>query len=42
MIDAPTLMHVVGDDVRVGQGHRITAPDLIRSPAPTLLLADAG
>jgi hypothetical protein len=38
VIHAPTLLHVVADDVPVGAGHRIVAPNLIRSQALSLLL----
>lgn len=31
MIDAPTLLHVVIDDVPVSPRHQIVAPNLIRS-----------
>jgi predicted nucleic acid-binding protein len=38
VIDAPTLLHIVANDVRVAPGHQIVAPNLIRSQALTLLL----
>ena len=38
MIDAPTLLYLVGHDVPVGRGHRIVVPSLIRSQALSLLL----
>ena len=38
MIDAPTLLHLVGHDVPVGPTHQIVAPHLIRSQALSLLL----
>lgn len=39
VIDAPTLLHIVTDDVVVSSAHRLVAPNLIRSQALTLLLA---
>ena len=38
VIDAPTLLHIVGSDVPVSQELQIVAPNLIRSQALTLLL----
>ncbi len=38
VIDAPTLLHVVANDVAISPGHRIVAPTLIRSQALSLLL----
>jgi predicted nucleic acid-binding protein len=38
VIDAPTLLHLVGNDVRVSPKHQIVAPNLIRSQALSLLL----
>ena len=38
VIDAPTLLHIVANDVRVASGHQVVAPNLIRSQALTLLL----
>lgn len=38
VIDAPTLLHVIADQVEVIPGHQIVAPNLIRSQALTLLL----
>jgi phage tail sheath gpL-like len=38
VIDAPTLLHLVADDVAVSPGHQIVAPNLIRSQALALLL----
>jgi predicted nucleic acid-binding protein len=38
VIDAPTLLHLVGNDVRVSPKHRIVAPNLSRSQALSLLL----
>ena len=39
MIDAPTLLHVVRDEMPVGSTHQLVAPNLIRSQALSLLLA---
>jgi predicted nucleic acid-binding protein len=39
VIDAPTLLHIVADDVDVRPGHQLVAPNLIRSQALSLLLA---
>ena len=39
VIDAPTLLHLVTDAVEVDPGHRLVAPNLIRSQALCLLLA---
>lgn len=38
VIDAPTLIQVVRDDVAVHAGHQLVAPNLVRSQASTLLL----
>lgn len=38
MIDAPTLLHMVANDLHISAGHQIVAPNLIRSQALTLLL----
>jgi len=38
VIDAPTLLHLVGNEVRVSPRHQLVAPNLIRSQALTLLL----
>ena len=38
VIDARTLLHLVGNGVRVGSQHQLVAPNLIRSQALTLLL----
>jgi predicted nucleic acid-binding protein len=38
VIDAPTLLHLVAGDVRVGAEHQLVAPNLIRSQALALLL----
>ena len=38
VIDAPTLLHLVAQDVRVSPEHRIVAPSMIRSQALSLLL----
>src|SRR4051794_41233382 len=39
VIDAPTLLHLVANDVAVSSAHRLVAPDLIRSQALSLLPA---
>ena len=39
MIDAPTLLHLVAEDVEVSATHQLVAPNLIRSQALSLLLA---
>lgn len=36
--DAPTLLHIVADDVDVSSAHQLVAPNLIRSQALSLLL----
>lgn len=38
VIDAPTLLHLVADDVQVNSAHQLVAPNLIRSQALALLL----
>jgi predicted nucleic acid-binding protein len=38
VIDAPTLLHLVANDVAVSPGHQLVAPNLIRSQALSLLL----
>ena len=38
MIDAPTLLHLVDDEVPVDAGHQLVAPNSIRSEALLLLL----
>ena len=38
VIDAPTLLHIVANDVQVSPSHQIVAPNLIRSQALSLLL----
>ena len=38
VIDAPTLLHIVANDVQVSPRHQIVAPNLIRSQALSLLL----
>ena len=40
VIDAPTLLRLVADDVEVSSAHQLVAPSLIRSQALDLLLAD--
>jgi predicted nucleic acid-binding protein len=37
VIDAPTLLHLVANDVQVNPGHQLVAPNLIRSQALALL-----
>jgi predicted nucleic acid-binding protein len=39
VIDAPTLLHIVADDVAISSAHQLVAPNLIRSEALSLLLA---
>jgi predicted nucleic acid-binding protein len=39
VIDAPTLLHVVAEEVAVSAEHQLVAPNLIRSQALSLLLA---
>lgn len=39
VIDAPTLLHVVANDIDVSPTHQLVAPNLIRSQALSLLLA---
>jgi hypothetical protein len=38
-IDAPTLLHLVAEDLRVADGHQLVAPQLLRSQALALLFA---
>ena len=38
VIDAPTLLHLVANEIQVSPRHQIVAPNLIRSQALTLLL----
>ena len=38
MIDAPTLLHLVANDVPISPRHQLVAPNLIRSQALSLLL----
>jgi predicted nucleic acid-binding protein len=38
VIDAPTLLHLVAEHTQVNPGHRLVAPNLIRSQALSLLL----
>ena len=40
VIDARTLLHIVANDVTVSSAHQLVAPNLIRSQALTLLLAE--
>jgi predicted nucleic acid-binding protein len=37
VIDAPTLLHVVAEDLRVAPAHQLVAPSLLRSQALALL-----
>ncbi len=39
VIDAPTLLHLVAEDIKVAPAHQLVAPTLIRSQALALLLA---
>ena len=39
VIDARTLLHIVAEDVALSSAHQLVAPNLIRSQALTLLLA---
>jgi predicted nucleic acid-binding protein len=38
VIDAPTLLHIVANDVAIDSGHQLVAPNAIRSQALSLLL----
>jgi predicted nucleic acid-binding protein len=38
VIDAPTLLHLVAEDLQVDPRHQLVAPNLIRSQALSLLL----
>ncbi len=38
VIDAPTLLHLIAEDVAIGPQHQLVAPNLIRSQALALLL----
>jgi predicted nucleic acid-binding protein len=38
VIDAPTLLHIVTEDVAISPSHQLVAPNLIRSQALALLL----
>ena len=38
-IDAPTLLHLVSNDLACNPAHKLVAPNLIRSQALSLLLA---
>ena len=40
VIDARTLLHIVTDGVTISSAHQLVAPNLIRSQALTLLLAE--
>ena len=39
VLDAPTLLHVVAEDVAVHPAHQLVAPNLVRSQALALLYA---
>jgi len=39
VIDAPTLLHLVADDVHISPAHQLVAPNIIRSQALSSLLA---
>lgn len=39
-IDAPTLLHIVANEIRISSVHQLVAPNLIRSQALTLLLGE--
>jgi len=38
VIDAPTLLHLVADDVHTSPAHQLVAPNIIRSQALSSLL----
>lgn len=38
VIDAPTLLHLIANDLQVSSEHQLVAPNLIRSQALSLLL----
>ena len=40
MIDAPTLLHLLDNQLAVDRGHQLVAPNSIRSQALNLLLRD--
>ena len=40
VIDAPILLHLVDNDLRVDPSHQLVAPNSIRSEALQLLLLD--
>ncbi len=40
VIDAPTLLHLLDNDLHVDPGHQLVAPSIIRSEALQLLLDD--
>ena len=42
VIDAPTLLHLVAEEVRVDPGHRLVAPNVLRSQAVALLFEAVG
>ena len=37
VIDAPTLLHIVAEDLTVHADHRLVAPNLVRSQSLNLL-----
>jgi predicted nucleic acid-binding protein len=39
VIDAPTLLHLVAEEMEVSSAHQLVAPNVIRSQALSLLLA---
>ena len=39
VIDAPTLLHLVANDIDISSAHQLVAPNLIRSQALALLFA---
>ena len=41
VIDAPTLLHLVGEDIEIDSANQLVAPGLIRSQALSLLLSAA-
>jgi len=42
VIDAPTLVRIVDDELRVDPGHQLVAPNSIRSEALQVLLREVG
>jgi predicted nucleic acid-binding protein len=39
VIDAPTLLHLVAEEIEISSSHQLVAPNVIRSEALSLLLA---